>query len=391
MIRRKICIVTGSRADYGLVFWLLKAVQQDERLELQLLVTGSHLAPEFGSTVDRIRDDGFSIASAVEMLLSSDSAVGMAKSIGLGVIGFADALASLRPDIVVVLGDRFEIFAAAQAAMVARIPLAHIHGGEVTEGAIDEQIRHAITKLAHLHFVSAEPHRRRVIQMGEQPETVHLVGAPGLDNLAFLRLLGRAETEDALGMAFGDPTFVVTYHPVTLGVRSSDESMGELLAALDAFPESRIVMTMPNADAGRSRIADLARDYVARHPHRTRIFTALGQINYLSAMKHADVIIGNSSSGLIEAPPLGRPTVNIGPRQDGRLRAETVIDCGEDRAEIKAAIDRALTPAFKAIAARAPSPYGTPGTISDAIESILAEVPLDTLVPKRFADWEFRT
>jgi UDP-hydrolysing UDP-N-acetyl-D-glucosamine 2-epimerase len=384
---RKICIVTGSRAEYGLLFWLLKEVQSDEHLELQLVVTGAHLAPEFGLTADAIRADGFPVAATVEMLVASDSAVGVAKSIGLGIIGFADAFDRLRPDVVVVLGDRYEIFAAVQAAMTARIPIAHIHGGEITEGAIDEQIRHALTKLAHLHFVSAELHRRRVIQMGEGPDTVYLVGAPGLDNLVLLPLLDRSGTEAMLDMVLADPTFLVTYHPATLGDRPPEAAMAELVAALDAFPEARVILTMPNADAGRSAVARLAKAYADAHPSRVRLFTSLGQRNYLSALRQVDVVVGNSSSGLIEAPPLGKPTVNLGQRQRGRLRANTVIDCAEDRTEIEGAVARAMSPEFRALARRAPSPYGTPGKISAAIKTVLAEVPLEALTPKRFVDW----
>ena len=389
MTRRKICVVTSSRADYGLLFWLLKEVQSDERLDLQLMVTGSHLAPEFGATVESIRDDGFPIECMVEMLVSGDSPVATAKSIGLGVIGFADAFDRASPDLVVVLGDRFEIFAAAQAAMALRIALAHIHGGEITEGVIDEQMRHALTKMAHLHFVSAEPHRRRVVQMGEQPENVHLVGAPGLDNIAFLKLLDRSETEAALVFAFGNPTLLVTYHPATLGNVPPEQGMAELLAALDEFPESRVVMTMPNADSGGRVMGRMVAQYAERRPERIRAFASLGQINYLSTLKHVDVMIGNSSSGLIEAPALGKPTVNIGPRQQGRLRGESVIDCAEDRVAIRDAIADALSPDFKALAARTSSPYGIPGKISRSIKDALAATRLEALAPKRFANWKF--
>jgi len=388
MTRRKVCVVTGSRADYGLLFWLLKEVQSDERLALQLMVTGSHLAPEFGLTVGQIRDDGFPIECTVEMLVSGDSPVATAKSIGLGVIGFADAFDRASPDLVVVLGDRFEIFAAAQAAMALRIVLAHIHGGEVTEGAIDEQMRHALTKMAQLHFVSAEPHRRRVLQMGERPENVHLVGAPGLDNIAFLTLLDRPETEAALGFAFGDPTLLVTYHPATLGNMPPEQGMGELFAALDEFPDSCVVMTLPNADSGGRVMGRMVAQYAERHPERIRAFASLGQTNYLSVLKHVDVMIGNSSSGLIEAPALGKPTVNIGPRQHGRLRGDSVIDCAEDRTSIRNAIAGALSPDFKALAARTSSPYGIPGKTSRSIKNVLATVRLEALAPKRFVDWK---
>jgi UDP-hydrolysing UDP-N-acetyl-D-glucosamine 2-epimerase len=383
---RRICVVTGSRADYGLVFWLLKELADDDRVELSLVVTGSHLSPEFGSTIVEIRRDGFPIGAEVEMLVSSDTAVGITKSVGLGVVGFADTLHRLRPDLMVVLGDRYEIFAAAQAAMFAGIPLAHIHGGEVSEGAIDEQIRHAITKMAQLHFVSAEPHLRRVIQLGESPEHVFLVGAPGLDGIARLPLLDRTATEAALGLALRKPSFLVTYHPATLGSRPATDAMTQLLAALDDFPTSSVILTMPNADAGGRGVAALARSYAGDRPDRVGSFASLGQIRYLSALKHVDVVIGNSSSGLIEAPPSGTPTVNIGPRQYGRLRADTVIDCEEDRAAISAGIARALSPEMQVIAARAPSPYGQPGDISRAIKEILVSISLEGIARKRFHD-----
>jgi UDP-N-acetylglucosamine 2-epimerase (non-hydrolysing)/GDP/UDP-N,N'-diacetylbacillosamine 2-epimerase (hydrolysing) len=368
-----------------LLFWLLREIEQDPRLELQLVVTGSHLAPEFGATIDVIRRDGFRIADTVEMLLATDTFAGMAKAVGLAVIGFADVLTRLRPDVVVVLGDRFEIFAAAQAAALVRLPLAHIHGGETSEGAIDEQLRHAITKLAHLHFVTAEPHRKRVIQMGEDPESVYLVGAPGLDNIALLGLLDRAATEQVVGMPFSEPTFLVTYHSTTLG-EAPEAGMTQLLAALDAFPESSIVITMPNADAGGRVLAAMAQAYAADHPDRVRYVKSLGQVNYLSMLAHADVIIGNSSSGLVEAPALHRPTVNIGARQKGRLRPATVIDCDEECRSIKAAIDRALSAEMRALAATSASPYGEPGKVSKAIKRILAEVTLAAVPTKHFFD-----
>lgn len=386
MAARKICVVTGSRADYGLLYWLLRELQKASAVELQLVVTGSHLAPEFGATVSVIEMDKMVIAARVEMLLSTDTHAGMAKSVGIGVAGFSDAFVNLKPDLVLVLGDRFEIFAAAQAATISGIPLAHIHGGEVTEGAIDEQMRHAITKLAHLHFVSAEGHRRRVIQMGENPACVHLVGAPGLDNVAFLKLLDRTATEKLVGMKLREPVFLATYHPATLGALSPELAMKELLDALDMFPSSSVVLTMPNADAGGRAVGALAMAHAKANEGRVAFVKSLGQTGYLSMMSHADVIVGNSSSGLIEAPALRRPTVNIGSRQQGRLRSESVIDCEENAAAIGEAIARALTPKMRAVAARSHSAYGTPGKISKAIAEVLAGVDLVGLTHKRFFD-----
>ena len=252
MNKRKICIVTGTRAEYGLLYWLMKEIQGDAALELQVIVTGMHLSPEFGLTYKKIEEDGFTINEKVEMLLSSDTPVGIAKSVGLGVIGFADALARQKPDILVVLGDRFEILSAAQAAMVARIPIAHIHGGETTEGAIDEAIRHAITKMAHFHFTAAEPYRRRIVQLGEAPERVMNYGAPGLDNIKKLKLLNRAAFEKAIKFSLGKMSFLVTYHPVTLSAANPEQSFKELTNALDQFPEAKIIFAKANADtAGR--------------------------------------------------------------------------------------------------------------------------------------------
>lgn len=378
-------MVTGTRAEYGLLYWLLKEIQADPDLILQIIATGMHLSPEFGNTYRVIEEDGFIIDARVEMLLSSDTPVGVTKSIGLGIIGFADAFERLRPDIVVLLGDRFEILAAAQAAMVARIPIAHLHGGEATEGLIDEAIRHAVTKMAHLHFVAAEPYRKRILQMGEQPERVVIAGAIGLDNIKRLKLLSREELEQSIGFSLGTSFFLVTYHPVTLNSSGPRKAMEELLKSLDAFPDVRIVFTKPNADTDGRLICAMIDAYAALHSSRVVAVTSLGQVRYLSALAHTAMVIGNSSSGIIEAPAFHKPTINIGDRQKGRLRAGTVIDCAERSEAITAAIQYALSPVFQEQLKSATSPYGY-GNASVVIKECLKRADLDGILRKSFYD-----
>jgi UDP-hydrolysing UDP-N-acetyl-D-glucosamine 2-epimerase len=384
MHQRKICVVTGTRAEYGLLYWLMKGIQEDPELELQVLATGMHLSPEFGLTFRVIEADGFTIDSKVEMLLSSDTPVGIAKSIGLGVIGFADAFSRLQPDILVVLGDRFEILAAVQAAMAARIPIAHLHGGESTEGLIDEAIRHAITKMSHFHFVAAEPYRKRVVQMGENPEHVLNFGAPGLDNIKRMKLLTKNEFEEALHTKLGKINFLVTYHPVTLSDRNPAQAMQELFIALDAFKNAHIIITKPNADTDGRILCTMIDEYAERQRDRVLASTSMGQLKYLSALKHADVIIGNSSSGLTEAPALKKPTVNLGDRQKGRLRASSVIDCEETSASIVAAIEKALSADFQRSLPGVVSPYYGEGNASVRIKEYLKAVSLDGILQKKF-------
>lgn len=374
-ICRKICVVTGSRAEYGLLYWLLKDIAADPGLELQIIATGMHLSPEFGLTYRQIETDGFTIDAKVEMLLSADTPVAVTKSLGLGVIGFADALDRLSPDIVVVLGDRFEILAAAQAAMLARIPLAHIHGGETSEGAYDEGIRHAISKMAHWHFVAAESYRQRVVQLGEDPQRVFNVGAPGLDHLRRTSLLSRGELEQSLGMRLGQPLLLVTYHPVTLGERTPEAAMEELLAALRELSDACVVFTYPNADTGGRALRQAIDRFVGDHPQRMRGYASLGQLRYLSLMRQADAIVGNSSSGLTEAPALKRATVNIGDRQKGRLKASSVIDVPEQRAEISAAIRRALSPEFREHLRKTQSLYGCGDASAAMLRQLKATLP----------------
>jgi UDP-N-acetylglucosamine 2-epimerase (non-hydrolysing)/GDP/UDP-N,N'-diacetylbacillosamine 2-epimerase (hydrolysing) len=382
--------VTGTRAEYGLLYWLMREVQDDSDLKLQIVATGMHLSPEFGLTYQDIEADGFEVDEKVEMLLSSDTPVGVAKSMGVGTIGFAEAFDRLTPDVIVVLGDRFEIFSAAQAAMVARIPIAHIAGGEATKGVIDDPIRHALTKLSHYHFVSADPFRDRVVQMGEHPGRVYQIGAPGLDNFRRLDLLDKDEFEESIDFELGERACIVTYHPVTLSNTSPEKPFRELLGALDDMPDLRVIFTKTNADTEGRIINQLIDEYVAENSDRACAYTSLGQRRYLSALQHVDAVVGNSSSGIVEAPAVPVPTVNLGDRQGGRLRADSIIDCAEERTSIREAIDRALSPSFREEIQDVTSPYGD-GTASPKIKDTLKKVPLgEDVLKKGFYDLDDR-
>lgn len=385
---KKICVVTGTRAEYGLLRWVMEGIRQSSVLELQLIATGAHLSPEFGLTYRDIEGDGFRIDRRMEMLLSSDTPIGVTKSLGLGVLGFADALAELKPDLLLILGDRYEIFAAAAAAMVARIPIAHLHGGETTEGAIDEAIRHAITKMAHLHFVAAEDYRRRVIQLGEAPERVYTVGGLGIDNILKLGLLDRAALEAALDFRLGPRNLLVTFHPVTLESGTAASQVTELLAALEELTETHVIFTMPNADTEGREVMRQIRTFVDLHSQTAKAFTSLGQLRYLSAIAQVDAVLGNSSSGLAEVPTFKKPTVNIGDRQRGRLRAASVIDCVPERTAILAALRETGTADFRARLAASVNPYGTGGASNAIVAALeaLAERPFDHFLKKRFID-----
>lgn len=385
MLKRKICIVTGTRAEYGLLYWLLKEVESDQNLQLQLVVTGSHLSPEFGMTYEQIEKDGFTINERIEMLLSSDTPVGVTKSLGLATIGFAEAFDRLKPDILVVLGDRYEILAAAQAAMIARIPIAHISGGETTEGVIDEAIRHSVTKMSHFHFVGAEEYRRRVIQLGESPDRVFNFGDIGLDNINRLDFMSKSDFEESIGFQLGETNFLVTYHPVSLSSENPQLAVEALFSALDKFRDTRVIITKPNADPGSRGILEMIDQYAASQPGRVYACTSLGQIRYLSAMRLSDVVIGNSSSGIVEAPALGKPTVNIGKRQSGRLKASSIIDTGETCEEIYNAINMACSLEFQKVAASTTSVYGV-GNTSKLIKEFFNTVDLDNILMKKFYD-----
>ena len=364
--------------------WVLHEIQQDPDLELQIIATGMHLSPEFGHTYQAIEEDGFEIDEKVEMLLSSDTPVGVAKSMGVGTMGFAEAFERLEPDIALIPCDRFEALSAAQAALVARIPIAHAYGGETTEGAFDEAIRHSITKMALFHYVTAEPHRNRVIQLGEDPDRVKNFGAPQLDHLNRLDLLDRDEFERSIGFELGDPTFLITYHPVTLEESSPEKAVGELLEALDHFPSARFIFTKANADTEGRVINQRIEEYADSAGDQAEVYTSLGQRRYLSALHHVDLVLGNSSSGLIEAPAIPVPTVNVGDRQKGRLRAKSVLDCLEASEAIKKAIETAFLEEFKRQIRHVSSPYGD-GKAAPRIRKHLKSVNIDSLT-KKFYD-----
>lgn len=366
----KIAVFTGTRAEYGLLYWLLKDIQADPELTLQLLVSGMHLSPEFGETFRQIEKDGFVIDEKIEILLSSDSAVGIAKSMGLGVLGFADALSRLAPDALVILGDRFEALAAAQTAMILRIPVVHLHGGEITEGAYDDAIRHAISKLSYLHATSTEEYRQRVIQLGEAPERVFNVGAIGLDHLqrgTFLTVDGLAKS---LNFPLKQPYVVVTYHPVTLADEEPIASFNAILEALDQYPELQIILTYPNADDGGRKIIPILEHYAAKQPQRVLAIPSLGQTRYLSAIKFAAAVVGNSSSGIIEVPSFDVPTVNVGMRQRGRLAATSVLHCDATVEAIAECLEIALNRSYKGAGSGITNPYGKGNASSSVIEML---------------------
>lgn len=368
--KKRVAVFTGTRAEYGLLFWLLKDIQSDSELQLQLLVSGMHLSPEFGETYQQIEKDGFHIDEKIEILLSSDSAVGTAKSMGLGVLGFSDALARLKPEVFIILGDRFEALAAAQTAMILRIPVIHLHGGEITEGAYDDAIRHAITKLSYLHGTSTEAYRRRVIQLGEAPERVKNIGAIGLDHLKRAQFIDVPALSQSLGFSLKQPYFLVTYHPVTLGEEAPESSFQALLDALDMYPEYQVIFTYPNADDGGRRIIPMLKAYAAQNSERVFAIPSLGQERYLSAVKYASAVIGNSSSGIIEVPAFDVPTVNIGVRQQGRLAAKSVLHCKATQIDIEKAIKTAVLRSYKADNEIIDNPYGQGDSSAQVIAMI---------------------
>ena len=382
---RSIGVVTTARSDYGIYRPLLQRLQADADIELRVLVTGMHLSPEFGLTVKAIEADGFPITDRVEMLLASDSPEGIAKAIGLGVIGFAQAYARSRPDLLIVLGDRFEMYAAALAAVPFTIPIAHIHGGEVTQGAIDDVLRHSLTKFSHLHFVSTADYARRVRQLGEEPWRVTVSGAPSLDNLRTVQLFSADEVCQHYGVSLQVPPLLVTFHPATLESEQAEAQITELLAAL-AEAKRPVIFTGVNADTGGRAIQQKISDFAHGHD-AVWLLDNLGTRGYFSLMQHALAMVGNSSSGLIEAPSFELPVVNIGARQAGRVRAANVIDVGTDRAAILAGIRRAVQPEFRADLRNMINPYGD-GTAAEKIVARLKSVELDQrLIVKHFIDW----
>lgn len=383
-MKRRICIVTGSRAEYGLLRWVMEGIRDSADLELQLAVTGMHLASGFGSTYRAIESDGFRIDRRIEMSLESDAPVDLTRALGAATAGFGSALEDLDPHVLVVLGDRFEILAAASAALLARIPVAHIHGGEASEGAYDEAIRHAVTKMSHLHFVAADEYRDRVVQLGESPDRVFVVGGLGVDSIRRLELLGRDELEASLGFPLAAKNLLVTFHPATLEEGAAAGQMAELLAALAELSDTRIIFTMPNADAESHGVWRMIGDFVRKNS-AARAVASLGQLRYLSCIAHVDGVVGNSSSGLIEAPALKKGTVNIGDRQKGRLRAGSVIDCAAERSAISAAFARLYSPEFQRLLAGVRNPYGEGGA-SERVVEVLRSYPLEGILKKTFHD-----
>jgi len=381
----KICIATGTRAEYGLLKPLIEKISADNEFTLQLLVTGAHLSPEFGLTYRQIEADGYEIDEKVEMLLSSDTAEGITKSMGLGMIGYADALKSLSPDLLVILGDRYEMLSVASTALIFRIPIAHIHGGELTEGAYDDAIRHAITKMSALHFASTEIYRQRIIQLGEQPERVFNVGAIGLDNFRSLQLLTKRELEEDLNIEFKKFNYLIGFHPETLSNQSIEFQFNELIQAIDKENDSFFVFTKANADTGGRIINQLIDLYVKEYPNKAVLFDSLGTLRYLSMLAQVTALIGNSSSGIVEAPSAKTATINIGDRQKGRIMAESIINCCANENEISNAISIAKSDDFRIKVKGMLNPYGD-GLASSRIVEVFKSISTDKLNLKTFYD-----
>lgn len=367
---KRICIVTATRAEYGLLKPVIDKIYQSEMTELKLVVTGMHLSPEFGLTYKEIEEDGYPIDQKIEMLLSSDTPTGITKSMGVALMGFADYFSVNRPDMVVALGDRYEMLMVAAAAMIARIPIAHLHGGEKTEGAVDEAIRHSITKMSQLHFTATEEYRRRVIQLGEQPNRVYNVGALGVENARKVSLLSKEELEHQIGFHFSKPTIIVTYHPVTLEMLTAREQFADILSVIDSHKEISVIFTKANADADGRIINQMIDDYVKVNNDRCVVYTSLGQRRYLSALQYVDAVLGNSSSGMIEVPSFHIPTINIGDRQRGRACAESVIQCRNAVPEIERALQKALSAEFRKSLTVMQNPYEKEGTSNKIVEII---------------------
>lgn len=367
---RKIAVVTGSRAEYGLLKPLIKAIKTEQSFELQLFVTGMHLMPVFGNTFKQIEEDGFQIDAKIDDGLNGDDARSISKAIGNTIAGFAEAYYNLKPELVIVLGDRSEIFGAVAAAVIDNIPVAHIHGGETTEGAYDEFIRHAITKMSHLHFASCEVYRKRIIQMGENPATVFNVGAIGIDSIKKLKLLSIDEFEKAINYKLNKINVLITFHPVTLEENTAKHQFQELIDALDRLTEVTLIFTKPNSDKGGASIIKMIDDYVIRNPTKSISFNSLGQLRYLSALQYVDFVIGNSSSGILEVPIFKKPTINIGDRQKGREMTKSIINCKPNRNEILQAIQKALNVQFKIEIQNQSNPYGN-GTATNKIMNVL--------------------
>lgn len=384
---RKICVVTGTRAEYGLMSRLMRLIKDSSETQLQIIATNMHLSPRFGNTYQEIEEDGFTIDKKVPIIdeTAPDNANSTLKSMAVALAGFADAYEDLKPDMVLVLGDRYEILAAATAALIERIPVAHLHGGEITEGAYDDAIRHSITKMSHLHFTSTEQYRNRVIQLGEQPERVFNVGAIGVENIKKLPLLSKEDIEKDIQFNIDENTILVTYHPVTLGKHTAEQDINDFLAVLEERPELRIIFTMPNSDTGGQAITDAINAFVEKHYDRARAFKSLGVKRYLSVMRQVAAVVGNSSSGLLEVPSFGIPTLNIGDRQNGRIACESIYHCETDKESVIRGLDKVLSPEFREFAKTVHNPYDKENT-AQSIYEVISTYPLDKLNQKHFYD-----
>ena len=382
-MKRKICIITGTRAEYGLMSNLMLKIKNDPNLELSIIATGSHLSHEFGLTYKEIEDDGFVINKKIEMVLSADTSSSILKSTGLGMIGFADALKEIKPNIVVILGDRYEMLAASFSSLITKVPICHIHGGESTEGAYDEQIRHSITKMSWWHCVAAEEYRKRVIQLGEDPMRVFNVGGLGVDKIKKTKLLSKSNIEKQTGIKFSRKNFLITFHPVTMGTKSSKTQFKEILNALNKLEDINLIFTMPNADSDGRVIINMINDFVSENPKRATAFKSMGQLNYLSTMQFVDGLIGNSSSGLLEAPTFKIATINIGDRQKGRLKSSSVLDCEPNQKSIEEKVNFIFTEKFKKILVKSSNPYGE-GNATNLIFNIIKKSPLPAINKKPF-------
>ncbi|MBT6169347.1 MAG: UDP-N-acetylglucosamine 2-epimerase (hydrolyzing) [Flavobacteriaceae bacterium] len=387
MNKRKICIVTGSRAEYGLLYWLIKEVKADKDLELQLIVTGMHLSSEFGLTYKEIKKE-FKIDKKIDISLSSDTSLGIIRSMSVAQTSFSKAYNELKPDIIVVLGDRYEIFSAVSSAMISKIPIAHLHGGEATEGLIDEAIRHCITKMSHLHFTAAEKYSKRVMQLGEKPNRVFNVGGAGIENIKRLKLLSKVELEKLINFKLNIKNILVTFHPVTLENKTSKKQFQELLDSIDELENTNIIFTKANSDADGKIINQMIDQYVKKNLDRSMGAASLGQLNYLSVLKYVDFMIGNSSSGLLEAPSFKIGTINIGDRQNGRIKAESVVDCLPNKKSIKKAIKMIYSNKFQNLLKNVKNPYDN-GCASKKIVKVLKTVKLDNILKKTFFDIKF--
>jgi GDP/UDP-N,N'-diacetylbacillosamine 2-epimerase (hydrolysing) len=386
--KKKICVITGTRAEYGQLYWLMKDIDQDLDLTLHIIVTGMHLSPEFGLTWKQIERDGFNIQKKVEMLLSSDTPSGIVKSVGLGMIGFVDVFEDLKPDIIVILGDRFEIFSAAVAATIFRIPIAHIHGGEVTEGAIDESLRHSITKMSHLHFTATCEYRNRVIQLGEDPDKTFNFGGLGVDCIKRTALLSREALQKSIGLYFNEKNLLVTFHPVTLEKNTSKDQFQALLDVLEEQENTNLIFTKPNADTEGRILIQMIDEYVEKNASKAISFISLGQLRYLSVLQYVDAVVGNSSSGLTEAPSFKIGTINIGDRQRGRIKAQSVIDCKPNIKSIRSAFKKLYSDEFQNRLKNLKNCYGEGGA-SHKIKEVLKNIHIDGLLKKNFNNLDF--